>query len=124
MNWLYLFVASLMEICWMYSLKSLDFGRIRSAPWTEALSDVSPWQALVPLLGYVGFGVANVYFFSLATKTIPMAVAFAVWTGTALLGAVLVDTFFFKEPSSGKQLFFMALIVIGVIGLRAAEGKN
>jgi quaternary ammonium compound-resistance protein SugE len=124
MSWMYLFIASLMEICWMYSLKSLDFGRIRTAPWAEALSDASPWQALLPLLGYVGFGVANVYFFSLATKTIPMAVAFAVWTGVALLGAVLVDTFFFKEPSTWKQLLFMTLIVVGVIGLRSTEAKG
>jgi quaternary ammonium compound-resistance protein SugE len=78
----------------------------------------------LPLLGYVGFGVANVYFFSLATKTIPMAVAFAVWTGVALLGAVLVDTFFFKEPSTWKQLLFMTLIVVGVIGLRSTEAKG
>lgn len=123
-SWLYLFVASLMEICWMYSLKSLDFGRIKAAPWRDALADSGPWLALLPLLGYIGFGIANVFFFSLATKNIPMAVAFAVWTGTALLGAILVDTFFYKEALSWQQILFMSLIVVGVIGLRSVETKG
>ncbi len=53
-----------------------------------------------PLAGYLLFGLANVYFFSLAIKQIPTATAFAVWTGVSLVLIKLADSVFFHESVS------------------------
>jgi quaternary ammonium compound-resistance protein SugE len=121
MHWLYLVIASGLEVCWMYSLKYLDFAKIRQAPWHEALQSTAPWITALPLVGYIVFGVANVVCFSMATKGIPMALAFGVWMGLALVGAKVVDTLFFQEVLSWKELLFMGFILIGVVGLKSSS---
>ncbi len=69
-------------------------------------------------VGYLAFGIANIIFFSRAMNQIPAATAFAVWTGTALVGVKLVDTFVLREPFNPMQLLYMGLILAGIAGLR------
>lgn len=71
-----------------------------------------------PLAGYVLFGLANVYFFSLALKQIPTATAFAVWTGSSIVLIKLAGTVFFRESVSWQEIFFMLLIMCGIMGLK------
>jgi quaternary ammonium compound-resistance protein SugE len=54
----------------------------------------------------------------MAMKTIPVSTAMAIWFGVALIGVKIVDTYYFKVPFAYSQLFFMLLIIIGVIGLK------
>ena len=115
--WLYLVIASVLEVCWIYSLKYLSVADIRAIPWARAGAQPALLAPLLPLVGYIVFGVTNVVIFSFAIKHIPAATAFAAWTAMALIGSKLVDTFYFKEPFVPTQLLYMALIVIGIIGL-------
>ena len=55
---------------------------------------------------------------SIATKTLPLGAAYAVWTGLGTVFNVLFGIFVFKESKSAKKLFFMGLVLIGVVGLR------
>ena len=60
----------------------------------------------------------SIFLLSLATKTLPLGIAYAVWTG---LGTILTMSFgilVFKENCDGKKIFFMGLVLLGVIGLR------
>lgn len=76
-------------------------------------------KILVPPLGYVLFGLTNIFFFSLAMKEIPTAVAFAVWVAISIVGLKLMDVFVFKASSiSTTDFFFYALIIIGIIGIK------
>jgi quaternary ammonium compound-resistance protein SugE len=70
------------------------------------------------LVGYVVFGVANIIFFSTALKHISPAVGFAAWMGLTMLGIKLIDSLYFKQPTSLGQVVFMAFILIGIIGLK------
>ncbi len=115
MSWLYLFLASCCEICWTYCVK---FARFKEAFTKPNLQFFIDYHNTIPLIGYVAFGVCNIFFFTLAMKQIPAAIAFAVWTGVAIVGLKLIDTMYFKQPASLYQLLFMALILIGVIGLK------
>jgi quaternary ammonium compound-resistance protein SugE len=115
MSWLYLFLASCFEICWTYSVK---FARFKQAFTKPSLHFFLNYHNAIPLLGYIGFGVCNIFCFTMAIKQIPAAIAFAVWTGVAIVGLKIVDTFYLKQPASLIQLFFMALILIGIIGLK------
>ncbi len=55
---------------------------------------------------------------NLALKSLPLGVAYAVWTGIGAAGATLVGMFFYGESKDGKRLFFIALIIAAVVGLR------
>lgn len=118
MAWIYLFIASVFEIAWTFSLKFLDFKKIGAIRWTSFFSNRQHFLVLAPLLGYILFGLANVFFFSLSVKHIPTSTALAVWMGVALIGVKLVDVSLFKEPWHPMQLFYLALIVVGIIGLK------
>jgi quaternary ammonium compound-resistance protein SugE len=80
------------------------------------------WQGglpvILPFVGYVAFGLANIYFFSTAIKHIPMAMAFAVWTATTLVFLKIAEVAFFHERTSWPEVFFMLLIMIGILGLK------
>ena len=57
---------------------------------------------------------------SIATKTLPLGISYAVWTGLGTLFNVLFGIFVFKESRSTKKLIFMGMVLMGVIGLRLA----
>ncbi|MDX2001199.1 MAG: SMR family transporter [Chitinophagales bacterium] len=118
MAWIYLFIASSVEIAWLYAVKFLNFNEVVKIEWSQFFSSSKPILTLLPLLAYIVLGLTNVYFFSSAMKSIPTALAFAVWTGTALVGSKLVDTFVFKEQITWLQVLFLAFIIVGIIGLR------
>jgi quaternary ammonium compound-resistance protein SugE len=70
------------------------------------------------LVGYILFGLANIYFFSTAIKQIPTATAFAVWTATTLIFIKIAELIFFQRRISWAEVFFMLLIMIGIMGLK------
>lgn len=101
MRWIYLFVAGLMEVGWIYSLKfSGGFRKI------------------IPMIFYAVFGLLNTYFFSLALEKIPVAIAYAAWMGIAMIGITASEIYIFKEPYTLYKLLFLLLILIGIGGLK------
>ncbi|MCS6903972.1 MAG: SMR family transporter [Bacteroidia bacterium] len=122
--WASLIFASLLEICWMYSLKFIDKSRLSAIQWKELFYSIEPWKAIFPVLGYVIFGLGNVLFFSFAMKKIPPSLAFAIWMGLALTGSIVIDYLFFNQSLSWIQILFLLLITIGIIGLKATFRVN
>lgn len=62
--------------------------------------------------------VCSIGLLSVATTELPLGVAYAVWTG---LGTVLITLFgiaVFKESKDPLKLFFLGVVMAGVIGLR------
>src|SRR5258708_15587113 len=118
MAWMYLLVASLLEIAWTFSLKFMDVKKIKAIYWPGIFSKKENWMILAPFAGYVLFGVGNILFFSMAMKQIPASTALAVWMGVTLIGVKLVDTGIFKEPCNWYQFLYMGLILIGIVGLK------
>lgn len=60
----------------------------------------------------------SIFLLSVAIKTLPLGIAYAVWTGLGTVFNVLFGIFVFKESREWKKLMFMGLILVGVIGLR------
>jgi multidrug transporter EmrE-like cation transporter len=119
MHWLYLFIASLFEIGWIFSLKKLSFTEIRKISFQAiAQHPTDNLVVLFPLLGYIGFGLANIYFFSLAMKQIPASTAFAIWMGVTLAGVKLIEVFYFKDAIKPMDYLYLGLILIAIIGLK------
>jgi quaternary ammonium compound-resistance protein SugE len=61
---------------------------------------------------------SSVIFLWLATKTIPMTIAYAIWTGIGIVGVFAYGVFVLKEPCSILNIIFATLILAGVIGLK------
>lgn len=78
-------------------------------------------KVLMPLIGYLVFGLLNVVFITLAMRTIPMSIAFGVWMSMALIGSSLIDSFYFKLDLSQIQWIGLLLIVIGVLSLKLSK---
>ena len=53
------------------------------------------------------------------TRTLPLGTAYAVWTGIGALGALIVGVIVFRESLTPARLLFAALLLIGIIGLKA-----
>ena len=62
--------------------------------------------------------IFSLLFLSQATKTIPLGTAYAIWTGIGALGAVIVGIVLFKESVTPARIFFVTLLLIGIIGLK------
>lgn len=58
------------------------------------------------------------FFLSLATRVLPLGTAYAVWTGIGAVGAILAGAFLFGEPLNLSRILFLALILIGILGLK------
>lgn len=72
---------------------------------------------------FVVFGFAiSLTLLALAMETIPLGVAYAVWTGMGTVGSALLGMFFYNESKDQKRIFFLSLIVVAVIGLRVVSG--
>lgn len=65
---------------------------------------------------YVLYGI-SIYMFSVALKTINLAVADTIWQGLGIVLISLVSYFAFHENLSITQYIFMAITMIGVIGI-------
>lgn len=101
MAWITLGIAGLFEIFWAYFMKLSD-GFTR------------PFYSALTLVGLV----ASFILLARATKTLPLGTAYAIWTGIGALGSVVVGIIAFKEPVTAARIFFMVLLLAGIIGLK------
>ncbi len=118
MAWMYLFLAAIFEMAWTISLRFLSVKKLKTVHLRGLFSASGDWMILWPFVGYVVFGLANVYCISVAMKDIPMSTALAVWMGTALVGVKLVEILFLKGTYDVYQFLYIGLIIIGIAGLK------
>lgn len=103
MNWVVLVVAGLFEVCWAIGLKYTDgFSKFWPSVATIVAMAIS-----VALLGF-------------AMKTLPTGTAYAVWVGIGAVGTVILGIVLLGESASPMRLVSLALIVLGIIGLKLA----
>lgn len=65
---------------------------------------------------YALYGI-SIYLFSVALKTINLAVADTIWQGLGIVLIALVSLFIFGESITPRQYLFMGITLVGVIGL-------
>ncbi|MBS1625319.1 MAG: hypothetical protein JST83_14930 [Bacteroidetes bacterium] len=115
--WIFLFLASVLETCWTFTLKALDMKKV-FAIRPATLFTAESGMALLPLIMYIVLGLSNVLAITRAMKEIPAGTAFAVWMGLALVMIKAVDVLYFKEGVSFQQIAFTACILVGIVGLK------
>jgi multidrug resistance protein EbrA len=81
---------------------------------SSMLKATNGFKKLVPTLGVIiGYGAAF-YALSLALKTLPLGMAYAIWAGLGTALTALVGILIFKENFNLKTLFGLVLIIGGV----------
>jgi small multidrug resistance pump len=65
----------------------------------------------------LGLYAVSFVFLAAALRHIPVSVAYALWSGLGTVLVVLVGWFWFGEPMSGLRGLFIAMIVVGAVGL-------
>jgi quaternary ammonium compound-resistance protein SugE len=101
MTWLILFIAGLFEIAWAVGLKySEGFTRLWPSVFTVA--------AMITSMGLLSYSV----------RSLPVGTAYAVWTGIGAVGTAILGIILFNESKDFIRLFFIFLIISGIIGLR------
>lgn len=118
MAWIYLLIAAAFETAWTFCVKFMEFNALKNLRWATALLPQVGLPVVFPFVGYVVFGVGNVYFFSLAIKILPTATAYAAWTAATLVMIKLSETFFLKQRTTFAEIFFMLMIMTGILGLK------
>jgi len=98
MGYLYLSVAILAEVVATSALKL-----------SEEFTKLGP--SIVVIIGY---GVAF-YFLSLVLKTIPVGIAYAIWSGIGIVLIGIAGAVFFKQIPDTPALIGMGLIILGVV---------
>jgi quaternary ammonium compound-resistance protein SugE len=116
--WLYLIIAAVFEAAWTFSLKFMKFSDLKALRLQSALSLQHGLPVWLPFAGYILFGVGNIYFFSLAIKLVPTAVAYAVWTAVTLVLIKVAEIALLNQKLSWAEVFFMLLIMTGIMGLK------
>jgi quaternary ammonium compound-resistance protein SugE len=117
MDWFYLCGAGVLEVVASILLKKLTVQAGRSRQ-DEARRRRNLTAALLALAGSIG---SSLYLLALATRSIPIGTAYAVWTGIGSVGSVAAGIFLFKETCGLRKLVCLAMIVAGVIGLRVTS---
>lgn len=98
--WIYLGIAIAFEIAGTTLLKASDgFARVGLGMASMACY-------------WVCFG-----FLAVAMKSIPVGIAYAIWSGVGIIAITVIGWLVFKQGLNAVQIGFIALICVGAIGL-------
>ena len=106
MAWIVLIAAGVVEIVMAVALKYAE-GWTR--PWPSALG--------------IGAALASVVLLTWAVKSLPVATAYAVWTGIGAIGVSLFGILFLGESPHPARLLCLLAIFGGMTGLHLLEGR-
>jgi quaternary ammonium compound-resistance protein SugE len=105
MSWFLLVLAGLLECGWAIGMKYTD-GFTRPVP------------TVLTVLAMVGsFGLLG-----LAVRDLPIGTAYGVWVGIGAVGTAILGIALFGEPATPARLFFLALMMVAIVGLKATSG--
>lgn len=60
----------------------------------------------------------SMWLLSRAAQTLPIGTAYGVWVGIGAVGAAILGVILFKEPVTAARVFFLTLMVAGLVGLK------
>jgi small multidrug resistance pump len=93
----------------------LSFAIVAEVVATSALKSAEGFTKFAPsLIVVLGYGLAF-YFLSLTLRSIPVGIAYAIWSGVGVVLVSLLGWIFYGQGLDMPALIGMALIIAGVI---------
>lgn len=101
MSWLYLLLAAVFEVTWAVAMKYSNGFTVL-------------WPSLITAVTYI----LSAVFLSFSLKNLNLGMAYSMWTGFGIVGTSVLGVFLLQEKLTVPQVLCVALIVIGIVGLR------
>ncbi|MHD0396996.1 DMT family transporter [Staphylococcus simulans] len=98
MRWFKVILAGLFEIIWVNCIKNAD--------------SVLSWGITLMMIA-ISFALVIS-----ACKTLPVGTAYAIFVGIGTVGTIILDMVVYGDPFSFTKLFFIILLLIGILGLK------
>ncbi|MED1723116.1 DMT family transporter [Brevibacillus parabrevis] len=102
--WMYVMMTCLLEMVWVYGFSTARF--------------LWQWALLVAVI------IVDFYFLTKSCEGLPTGTVYAIFAGAGSVGTVLMDCFLFGGSMNVLKLLFIALLVLGVIGLKLADNRG
>ncbi|PAE07069.1 QacE family quaternary ammonium compound efflux SMR transporter [Terribacillus saccharophilus] len=103
-QWLSVILAGIIEVLWVIGLKHAN----NTLEWAGTIICI--------LLSF--------YLMLQASKHMPVGTVYAVFVGIGSTGTVIVDMLFFGEPFKLAKVALIAVLLLGVIGLKLVTGDK
>ncbi|MGW6302667.1 DMT family transporter [Peribacillus butanolivorans] len=101
-------------MAWLYLILAGAFEVVGVTGMNKVVKDKNLLSYIVLFMGFIfSFG-----FLSLAMKTLPMGISYAVWTGIGTVGGVIIGMLFYGESKDWKRILFIGAILVAVVGLK------
>lgn len=100
-KWLYVGLTSFFELVWLYGFN------VASSWWH--------WIFIVIFI-FIDF-----HFLTKACEELPTGTVYAIFAGIGTVGTALMDVYIFGGSLSIGKIFFILILVVGVIGLNLAD---
>ncbi len=97
-KWLLVYLAGVIEILWVIGLKYSD--------------SLPTWSATIVLIALSFLVLIK------AVEALPSATVYATFTGIGTAGTNIVGLLVFGEEFSFSKIFFILLLIMGVVGLK------
>jgi len=107
MAWVILVVAGIFETAWAIGLK-YTHGFTRPVPSVLTVAAIA----------------ISMYLLAVAARTLPIGTAYAVWVGIGAAGTVVLGVVLFGEPMNLLRGLFLAMLLGGIVGLKATAGPS
>lgn len=100
-SWFYVAMTSFFELVWIFGFNV-----------------ASVWWHWIPIVLFI---IIDFHYLAKACENLPTGTVYAVFAAIGTVGTALMDVFFFNETLSGSKIFFIFILLIGVIGLKVAD---
>ncbi|WP_010098642.1 DMT family transporter [Ornithinibacillus scapharcae] len=102
--WIYVVLTSLSELVWIYGFNT-------ASTWWH-------WAFII------SFILLDLHFLAKACEGLPTGTVYAIFAGFGTVGTFLMDIFIFHEDIKLVSVFFIMLIILGVVGLKLSDDQK
>ncbi len=96
----------------------LILGGMFEVGFTTCLRFVEGFRNVLWTAGFLVSVIISMALLEIASRTIPMGTAYAVWGGIGALGTVVVGIAFFNEPAALIRILLIFALVACIAGLK------
>lgn len=100
-SWFFLILAGIFEIGFATTLKMTD-----------------GFTKIAPTVIFLLFSILSFWSLNKAIETIPIGIAYAVWTGIGAAGTVCMGALLFGEVLGMWKILFIATLIASIFGLK------
>jgi small multidrug resistance pump len=102
----------------LLSAIGIEVGATAALPRTRGFHD--PTWSLAVVAGYA----VSIWLLSLVVRSVPVSIAYAIWSGVGTAAVAAIGFLFLGESMSALKALCLLLIVGGVVGLNLVGGGH